>query len=214
MSEHEDATKIVEFIKGTAIADLRSQVNWVRDSRNGKVPSPTDGQLNFALALLALIVCESCGFYMLGASKTPNDFEKERADLGTYVMEFIQDRFERHSPFKHLVKVLADFLRHALVHGYGSYTPTLDYGLALFISLDMNDRARAVEEKGTRVIELNSLALAEETLRAFEEFKDEVNEGKNAELLSNIRRARDHDVKVGESIRNQFNVVFEKLKKA
>jgi len=91
MSEHEDAKKIVEFIKGTAIADLRSQVNWVRDSRTGKVPPPTDGQLNFALALLALIVCESCGFYMLGASKTPNDFEKGRADLGTYVMEFIQD---------------------------------------------------------------------------------------------------------------------------
>ncbi len=214
MSNHSDAIEIAEFIKGTAIADLRSQVNWVKDSRNGKVPPPTDGQLNFALALLALIICESCGFYMLGASKTPNDFEKERADLGTYAMEFIQDRFERHSPFKHLVKVLADFLRHALVHGYGSYTPKLDYGLDLFISLDMNDRARAAEERGIRKIQLNSLALAEETLRAFEEFREEVNEGKNAELLSNIVRARDHEVKVGESIRNQFNVVFDKLKRA
>jgi hypothetical protein len=214
MSDHEDAKTIFEFIKGTAIADLRSQVNWVRDSRNEKVPPPTDGQLNFALALHALIICESCGFYMLGASRTPNDFEKERADLGIYVMEFIQERFERHSSFKHLVKVLADFLRHALVHGYGSYTPKLDFGLDLFISLDMNDRTRAVEETGIRKIRLNSLALADETIRAFEEFLEEVNEGKNAEQLSNIVRARDHEVKVSESISNQFNVVFEKLIRA
>jgi hypothetical protein len=213
LSDQLGAKQVIGFIQGTAIADLRSLVDLVRDSRSGAVPPPSDGQLNFALALVALIVCEACGFYLTGASRTPEDFDKERSDLGTYVMEFIQKYFPSGNLFKLLDKVLADFLRHALVHGYGSYSPKVDFDLALFISVDMEDKVHAVEERGKRVIELNSLALANDSIRAFEAFKDDVIQAQDADLLSKIARARDHDVKVSGKIANQFNVVFDRFKK-
>jgi hypothetical protein len=213
MSDQSDAVKIINFIKGTAIADLRSQADWVWGFLDQKVPLPTDGKQNFALALLSLVTCETCGYYMTGASKAPVDLFEETADVGTYIIQFMDKYFLRGSVFKDLSKVLADFLRHVLVHSYGAYdSPRSPFGLGLYINLDRNEIARAVVRDGKAGIELNSLALAEQTLDAFEKFKKAVEKGDSAELLAKIIRARDHEIEIGKPIVNQFNVMYERLK--
>jgi hypothetical protein len=69
--------------EGTAIADLRSLVDWVRGFEQKDLPRPSVGCLNYTLALVALVVCEACGFYVTGASKTGDCKEMPRG-VGTY----------------------------------------------------------------------------------------------------------------------------------
>jgi hypothetical protein len=77
--------------------------------------------------------------------------------------------------------------------------------------VDLSIPAQAEEKDGKRIVTLNSLALAKQTLQAFKKFKAEVEEGKNTELLSNIIKARDHKITVVPEITNQFNIEFERL---
>lgn len=49
----QEADSVVETIEDTAIADLRSLVDWARESSGEEETTPSQGRLNFSLALLA-----------------------------------------------------------------------------------------------------------------------------------------------------------------
>jgi hypothetical protein len=51
-------------------------------------------------------------------------------------------------------------------------------------------------------------------LEKLEDFRKEINEGKDADLPSKIVRARDLEIEVSGKITHQFTIVFENLKKA
>ena len=213
MAEREEALKVLDFIKGTAIADLDTLVAWVKAFEGkGKenVTQPVNGRLNFTVAMISLVICETCGCYMLGASEMDNP--RSDRDVGTYMIEFMGKYFPKDGFFKKFSKVLADFLRNSLVHSFGSYTsPKATFQLVLAISTDLNVHARAVEEDGTRKIKLNSLSLAEQTLQAFKKFESEVEKGQNVQLITKILNARDLQTEVGKGITNEFDVRFKEL---
>jgi hypothetical protein len=212
MTQAEEALKVIERIEGTAVADLDSLVSWVKAFvTDEKATQPVNGKLNFTLALASLIICETCGCYMLGALKRKKK-DGDEADIGRYLMDFMKIYFDRSSFFKKISKVLADFLRHSLVHSYGSYTsPVATFKLALAISTDLTVQARASEKDGNRKMVLNSLVLAEQTLKAFQKFKAKVKDGKTKELVANIIKARDDERTVGKKIIRQFTLHYNKL---
>ena len=108
-------------------------IKWASEFDSIPDKSPDLGALNFALMLVALIGCEALGFYTEGAHRHLQAVRDEcprLPDPGTYLMQVIQYHLPRGSIYKHLDKVLADELRHDLVHGFGSLGRRGAVGLA------------------------------------------------------------------------------------
>jgi hypothetical protein len=214
MAEREEALKVLDFIKGTAIADLDTLVAWVKAFKGKdkeKVTQPVNGRLNFTVAMISLVICETCGCYMLGASEHLKP-QSDR-DVGTYMIQFMDKYFLKDGFFKKFSKVLADFLRHSLIHSFGSYTsPQVNFQLALAISTNLSLHAAATEEEGKRKITVNSLSLAEQTLQAFKKFQAEVEKG-DSQLIDNILKTKNLNLDVGNGITKQFDVMFKELTK-
>ena len=108
-------------------------IKWASEFDSIPDKSPDLGALNFALMLVALIGCEALGFYTEGAHRHLQAVRDEcprLPDPGTYLMQVIQHYLPRGSIYKHLDKVLADELRHDLVHGFGSLGRRGAVGLA------------------------------------------------------------------------------------
>lgn len=98
-------------------------IKWASEFDGTPDQSPDLGALNVTLMLVALIGCETLGYYTEGAFRhvtLARDECPRPLDPGVYLMQVIQQHFPRGSFYKHLDKVLADELRHDLVHGFGS----------------------------------------------------------------------------------------------
>jgi hypothetical protein len=148
---------------------------------------------------------------MLGASEHLKP-QSDR-DVGTHMIQFMDRYFLKDGFFKRFSKVLADFLRHSLIHSFGSYTsPQATFQLALANSTDLNSHAWAEEQKGIKEITLNSLSLAEQTMQAFKKFQADV-EKADTQLIENILKTKDLNIEVGNAITNQFDVMFKELTK-
>lgn len=166
MTRHAQAIRLMKRLEGTVIADLRSLLEWARDFDNRHGPKTQLGGFNFTLPLVSLIACEVYGFYMTGAKKHQGIASPAHADTGCYAMEFIQRYFPNGSYFKKLVKVLADFLRHDLVHGFGSSNPKVDFEIMLFIRSSVAGDILAGMRNNKKMIAISSIALAQHTIEA------------------------------------------------
>jgi hypothetical protein len=94
MGNRTEAIKVVDRLEGTLLADLTSLVEWAGDYERRQGKRPGHGGLNFTLSLLALVGCETLGFFTTGASQhRKRTFRSTQPDLGTYIMEFIRDFF-------------------------------------------------------------------------------------------------------------------------
>jgi hypothetical protein len=133
MADQPEAMKIVDRLEGTLVADLKSLVLWAGDFDQRRRKQPGLGCVNFTLSLLALVGCETLGFFTTEAAQHRRRTPRAQPDFDTYIMAFIRDFFPRESQFRLLEKVLADFLRHDLVHGFGCVNPTVPFILGLFI---------------------------------------------------------------------------------
>ena len=140
MGDQIEAIELVDRLEGTLVSDLNSLVEWAGDFDRRRGRGPGHGGLNFTLSLLALVGCETLGFFTTGASQHRKRTPRAQPDLGTYIMAFIWDFFPQASPFRKLEKVLADFLRHDLVHGFGCANPSVPFELGLFISKETSKR--------------------------------------------------------------------------
>jgi hypothetical protein len=226
MSAREEALSLLTLLEGTVITDLRSLLEWAKTyTPVSGSSSPQLGGLNFTLPLLALVACEVFGFYLTGAMQHQKArhlsgslidylcarYRRREADTGTYIMYFLQRYFTQDSLFKKLNKVLADFLRHDLVHGFGSANPNLPFVLGLFIDNNVRRQVQATEYNGKKMLCLNSMALAHQTIEAFYKLKRDVDCGTDSTLCDHIVRAKNYSRPLGKRISNQFEGVYNSL---
>lgn len=213
MAEQAEAMELINRLEGTLVADLKSLVQWAGDfDRRGK-KQPGLGGLNFTLALLALVGCETLGFFTTGAVHHRHRTSPVRLDLGAYIMTFIRDFFPRENEFRRLEKVLADFLRHDLVHGFGCANPMVPLNLSLFIGKENSKRVEPGHSDGQEVLKLNSIALAQDTMSAFYGLKKKVRVGLEKPLLKRIVMAKHLGLRVSGGVLRQFEVVHRDLER-
>jgi hypothetical protein len=211
MGSHTEAVNLMKTLEGTLVKDLRSLMEWAKSFDQNHTPKSEFGGLNFTLSLVALVACETLGFYMTGARQHRRSQCLNQLDPGSYTMEFVARYFPQGSYFKKLSKVLADFLRHDLVHVFGSTNPKVGFKMGLFIRADSQDQIRAGVRQGKKFLALNSIALAEHTISAFECMKSIVTEGKDLEILKNIVKAKRLRLPVSVRVSNQFEAVFREV---
>jgi hypothetical protein len=102
MGNQNEAIELVDRLEGTLVSDLNSLVEWAGDFDRRLGKGPEHGGLNFTLSLLALVGCETLGFFTTGASQHQKQTSKAQPDLGSYIMVFIRDFFPKASPFRRL----------------------------------------------------------------------------------------------------------------
>ena len=214
MGDQTEAIKVVDRLEGTLVSDLNSLVECAGDFERRRGRRPGHGGLNFTLSLLALVGCETLGFYTTGASqhrkRTPR---RAQPDLGTYIMAFIRDFFPQESLFRKLEKVLADFLRHDLVHGFGSANPSVPFELGLFISKETSKQVMPGYSDGKKLLKVNSIALARDTIAAFYTLKHKVSSGSDKPLLARMVQAKTASLPVSGGALKQFEVVHRYLER-
>ena len=213
MDDQTDATQLLDRLEGTLVADLNSLVEWASDFDRRRTKAPKLGGLNFTLGLVALIGCETLGFFTTGAAQHRKQPPRAQPDLGTYIMGFIRDYFPRDSLFRKLEKVLADFLRHDLVHGFGAANPTVPFDLGLFVSKETSKRVTSGYSNGKKLLKLNSHALARDTIAAFYTLKQKVRSGADKPLLARIVQAKTLALPVSSGALKQFEVVHREIER-
>ncbi len=165
-----EAVRAVENLLGTVGADLNSVR---REARRllGAQPEPEIGHLNFALALLSVVGCEAAGFLVTGGSKEQPG-ECHAPDTGTYIIRFIDGFFPSTSDFRQVSKILADDLRHELVHGFGSRNPERPFELEVFVA---EPPTPSIEPgPAAKSLRINSLLLADDTAAALQRLREAV----------------------------------------
>lgn len=207
MSDHSEAMELVNRLEGTVIADLKSLVEWAGNFDQTQAIGTPLGGLNFTLSLVSLVACEAFGFFATGAAQHQPATPCERPDPGMYMMEFIRRFFPKGSYFRKLEKVLADFLRHDLVHGFGSSNPNVPFELGIFISKDTSNRLKAGCKEGKKLLKINAIALAQDTIDAFYTLMERVRQGKDTKLLANVLQATHLSFPVSKRVSNQFAVL-------
>ena len=207
MADQNEAMNLVERLEGTLIADLNSLVEWAGDFDRRRGKGPGLGGLNFTLSLLALVGCETLGFFTTGASQHRKRTPRAQPDLGTYIMAFIRDFFPRASLFRKLEKVLADFLRHDLVHGFGCANPSVPFELGLFISKETSKQLGCGYSDGKKLLKISSIALGRDTIEAFYTLKQRVRSGKHQPLVASLLQASHLALPVSKGAVRQFEVV-------
>ncbi len=211
MTDHAEAMKLINRLEGTLVADLNSLLEWASDFDRRRAKRPGLGGLNFTLSLLALVGCETLGFFSTGAAQHRQRTPRARPDLGTYIMAFVRDFFPRSSPFRKLEKVLADFLRHDLVHGFGCANPSVPFELSLFISKETSKQLKSGYSDGKKVFKINSIALGRDTVEALYTLKKRVRSGKDQPLVARLLQASHLALPVSKGALKQFEVVHRDL---
>jgi hypothetical protein len=210
MNDQNEAKKLLEDLEGTIIADLRTCIKSAREFPTGaKTPL---GGLNFALCLLSLVACEVFGYYITGARRHKEAAQCNRVDTGTYIMEFLQRFFPRDSYFKKLHKVLAAYLRNTLVHAFGFSRMSPPRYIDLCIDKDASRQLETCKKDDERVLKLNSISLACQTIEAFDRLKKEVEAGDTG-LCASILEADGHPHRLSKGVCNQFDAVYQEAQR-
>jgi hypothetical protein len=209
MTKYAQALAVLKRLEGTIVADIRSLLEWARDFDERHTPQTQLGGLNFTLSLVSLLACEVYGFYLTGAKKHQGISSPAQADKGYYTMEFIQRHFPKGSYFKKLAKVLADYVRHDLVHGFGSSNATVPFAIMLSIGSSAPAEILAGMRHGKKTIALNSVALAEQIIKACMSMQKKVKNGKDTSVIDNILKAKRLKLSVVLAVSNQFDQVYE-----
>lgn len=203
------ASKILVHLEGTLIADLKSLkvcASTPKEQNSGL------GALNYTLFLVGLIGCETLGRYVCGADLDKKD-HNSTPDVGGYITRFIE-KFPNKDEYKSISKILSDYLRHILVHGFAPRKDGYPFDLHLVISKEGKDLPPLALEKNNRlVIKLDGISFINKILNAFEKIKSE--SLTNTQLASNIVAAEDYGKNLSppKEVTNQFIASYPKLKK-
>jgi hypothetical protein len=161
-----EAVLAIDNLLGTVGADLntlRREARRLLGSQSGSEA----GHLNFALALLSLVACEAAGFFLVGSK---GQTESCRAtDGGTCIIQFIERFFPDASGFRRVPKVLADDLRHELVHGFGSRNRERPFELDLFVAEAPKPGVEL--RRDAKALRVNTLLLADDTAAGLQALK-------------------------------------------
>ena len=132
--------------------------------------SPGMGRLNFALMAVSLIGCEHLGFLASGGARHRKGGSEHEVDPGGYIIDFICEYFPRKDPFKKIAKILADALRHELVHGFGGRKSSAPFELGLYVSPETARTYEVREGRRLPMLAVNVVAFADGVLKAFDNF--------------------------------------------
>lgn len=204
------ASEILEHLKGTLIADLKS----LKEQAQALTPNkpPGHGSLNYTLFLVGLVGCETMGRYICGA-----DLEQPKnahaPDPGGYITRFIEKYFPSKDQYKSISKILADYLRHTLVHGFAPREDGYPFDLKLTVSKDHQIPPLAVEANGRLAIQLDAIYFVNKIVAAFEKVKRDLD--KDDELAQKIVAAEEASKKFSppKEVTNQFIASYAKLRK-
>ncbi len=204
------ASEILEHLEGTLIADLKSLKAC---ALTPKEPNSGQGSLNYTIFLVALVGCETIGRYVYGADLDKKS-RSSTPDVGGYINRFVEGYFPNKDHYKSISKVLSDYLRHILVHGFAPRKDGYPFDLHLVISKDGREMPPLACEINNRlVIKLDGISFLNKVLTAFEAIKREL--PKDAKLASNIVAAEDHgkNITSPKEVTNQFIASFPRLEK-
>lgn len=210
-----DAKEIIKDLKGTIIADLKSLIFWAKefDSEGNKERNCKEnlGGLNYSLFLQSLVACETIGYYSTGAQYHIEDPERI-PDVGKYSVFFLQDYFESESYFKKIKGILANYLRHSLVHGYGSIADDSVTNLVVIISNDSDYQIKSGYFRGNKALKLNAIEFAKQILSAFSKLEEKINK-KDKDIIDKFEKAKKHEIKYSVKIKNEFNSIYEETQR-
>lgn len=165
-----EAAAILAEIEGHLLADVRVMRHWATLEDE---PPTGLGRLNFALMAISLIGCERLGF-LVNSRNSRRRVDCHDRDPGGYIVGFIDGFFPAKHRFKLIAKILADAMRHELVHGFGGRDTTAPFELGLYISSDPKQfyEVRSGAERPTLAI--NAVAFADAVLAGFARLKKRV----------------------------------------
>ena len=203
------ASEILSHVEGTLIADLNSL------KAQALIPSkpPAHGSLNYTLFLVGLVGCETMGRYVCGADLDQPE-NCSVPDPGGYITRFIEKYFPSKDQYKLISKILADYLRHTLVHGFAPREDGYPFDLQLVVSTQARDiPPLAVEKNGRLAICLDAISFVNKIITAFEQVKRGLD--KDNKLVQNIIAAEDAAKKITppKEVTNQFIASYAKLQK-
>ncbi|MEN8263265.1 MAG: hypothetical protein ABFR82_07365, partial [Nitrospirota bacterium] len=184
------AEKIIVHLEGTLIADIKSVRKWAANYNHKREPYKNCGGLNYSIFLLCLIGCETLGMYVFGARYHKKAEEDNNIpDVGAYIIEFIEKYFPSKNEFKKISKILADYLRHSLVHGFAPLHDNYPFDLNLVINENSIEEPIKTFEGKKLGIQLNGIAFADQVISTFKKrIKEVINNEKRGsdELVRNI----------------------------
>ena len=203
------ASEIVKHLEGTLIADLKSLKMQALTTNK----PPGLGSLNYTIFLVGLVGCETIGRYVCGA-----DLDQPKngtmPDPGGYITRFIEGYFPSKDQYKSISKILADYLRHILVHGFAPREDGYPFDLHLTVSTQgHNIPPLAVESNNRLAIQLDAISFANKIVAAFEQVKQSME--KDTELAKKIVAAEEASKKISppKDVTNQFIASYAKLQK-
>lgn len=203
------ASEIIKHLEGTLIADLKSlkAQALTTDKPSGH------GSLNYTIFLVGLVGCETIGRYVCGA-----DLDQKRnanvSDPGGYITRFIEKYFPARDNYKSISKILADYLRHVLVHGFAPREDGYPFDLHLTVSRQGHDIPPLAVEKNNRLaIQLDAISFVNKIVTAFEHVKRSMY--KDAALAKKIVAAEEasKNIPPPKKVTNQFIASYPKLRK-
>jgi hypothetical protein len=217
------ALQVFARLRGPIMQDLAAMRTWAAGF-DAQVKKPDGvGALNYTLAMTALVGCEALGFLLSGGSadrknrrpKSPAGVmsrilrtivpclrsSQRRPDVGRYISETIKEAFPTSSKFKHLDRILSDYLRHALIHGFGSHRREASFDVHMIVSADAPS-VDVLDTGGRPALVVNSVALADETMLAFDVVERRL--ATDATLWSNFALAETIDFPAARSVNRQF----------
>lgn len=203
------ASEIFNHLEGTLIADLKSLKAYALM----KEKPQEHGSLNYTIFLVGLVGCETLGRYVCGADL---DYPKNgnAPDVGGYITRFIENYFPSKDHYKLISKILADYLRHSLVHGFAPREDGYPFDLSLTVSKQRkNIPPFAVESKNRLSIHLDAISFINNIVSAFERVKQSLE--KDTDLAKKIVAAEKHIKKSSppKEVTNQFIASYPKLQK-
>jgi hypothetical protein len=206
-SRKQKASDIIDHLRGTLIADLKRVMHCATTSKIKKYYG--HGGLNYTVFLLSLIACETIGFYVYGA-------EHSDEDPGTYIIKFLEEYFPQGNNFKKIDKILADYLRHSLVHGFGHIEDSYPFDLDISVGKVKGiDEPKKHNKNNKKIIKLSGYSFAKLVIEAFEKIAYEIkqNTGKTEALIDKILTAQKHvnDRQPSSDVMAKFDNVYESL---
>ena len=126
-------------------------------------------------------------------------------------MLFIEKYFVNY--FKRLNKVLADELRHDLVHGFGSLGRPAGVALAVAVNSDTDIEIKVGQLRRRNTMALNAVAFSEQFLTAFRRVKHLVDTGKDPALVSRVACAARLELRIVEGVQNQFETIYREAER-
>lgn len=235
-ADYKAATSVFESLRNLIVPDLSAMRKWAAEFNQRIDKTDGLGALNFALTLNTLIACEALGFLISGASahqkavaggkqkkhhrcfpivlqkllRSAFSWDRLRwPDVGTYITITIAEHFPKDSVFKHLDKILADYLRHSLVHGFGTHQDQCEFEVTVGIESAADVGAGINEEDGRQMLIVNAIALVDATIQAFDAVQKRLSG--DPQLCSRIVVASNVPYKVGKPVHNQFKAFRDLL---